>query len=268
MKTFPLFQVNAFTDSFSGGNPAGVVFLSQFLDGDVMQAIAKENGFSETAFLVRQDEGFAIRWFTPGCEVDLCGHATIGAAHAVLSYDPSVYSLKSNKNPISFYSKSGELQVEIKHDKYYLEMPLNQYIPCPVPRVINDALGGIEITESFKADDYLFVLPDYFDLGELKPKFHFIKQLNTRGVIVSTRSSKYDFESRWFGGHDVGIDEDPVTGSAHRILTQYWSKKLQKNELSAFQRSSRGGFLQCELGKSSVKVAGEAVTYFKGHITI
>lgn len=261
----PLYQVNAFTTDYRGGNPAGVCPLDQWLSDEQMQSIAKENNFSETAFFVKNSDGYDLRWFTPGCEVDLCGHATLATAKVL------VEELNDVKDDYRFNTRSGEITVKRAKDAYQLNLPATELVPTPCPTPLISAIG-LEPSESFLADDYLLVFDQltHEQLAALTPDFAAIKPVACRGVIVTCVSDDptLDFVSRWFGSADVGIDEDPVTGSAHCQLVPYWSARLGKSVLSAKQVSARQGYLDCELRDKRVLVSGKAVVYFKGDIRL
>ncbi|TDF36286.1 PhzF family phenazine biosynthesis protein [Alteromonadaceae bacterium M269] len=261
----PLYQVNAFTQHIAGGNPAGVCPLTEWLSDKQMQAIAKENNFSETAFFVKNGDRYDLRWFTPGCEVDLCGHATL-ATTKVLAEE-----LGEIRASYDFNTRSGLISVVRTEDHYLLNMPVADLVETECPKALVEAIG-YQPSECFFDDDYLLVFDqlNVEDLTSLEPDFASIKPVACRGVIVTCRSDieGLDFVSRWFGSADVGIDEDPVTGSAHCLLTSYWAKRLNKNVLQAKQTSSRGGLLTCELEGQRVFVSGQAVVYMKGEIRV
>jgi PhzF family phenazine biosynthesis protein len=261
----PLYQVNAFTTAYSGGNPAGVCPLVDWLSDELMQSIAKENNFSETAFFVRRGDTYDLRWFTPGCEVDLCGHATL-ATTKVLAEE-----LGEIRENYRFNTRSGEIKVRRLDDTYQLDMPSANLRSVSCPDALVSAIG-YSPSECFLDDDYLLVFNHLSakELEALSPDFAAIKPIECRGVIVTCQSDndEFDFVSRWFGSADVGIDEDPVTGSAHCQLVPYWSAKLGRTQLKAQQVSSRKGILDCELKDGRVFAAGKAVVYFKGEIRI
>jgi PhzF family phenazine biosynthesis protein len=261
----PLYQVNAFATDYRGGNPAGVCPLSDWLSDELMQSIATENDFSETAFFVKNGDDYDLRWFTPGCEVDLCGHATL-ATTKVLAEE-----LGDIREIYCFNTRSGKITVKRVDDVYQLDMPATTLAPVPCPTQLIKAIG-YQPSESFLADDYLLVFDQLSEkqLIALEPDFAAIKHIPCRGVIVTCESDSesVDFVSRWFGGNDVGLDEDPVTGSAHCQLVPYWSAKLGKSTLYAKQVSERQGSLDCELRGNRVLVAGKAVVYLKGEIRV
>jgi PhzF family phenazine biosynthesis protein len=257
-----LFQIDAFTDKVFSGNPAAVCILDKWIDKEKMQNIAAENNLAETAFVVRTDNDFEIRWFTPAVEVDLCGHATLAAAYVLFKY----YDYEFDK--INFHShKSGLLSVERRDDALTLDFPTDIYEKTETPQVLIDAFG-ITPKETYKGKtDYLLIFSNQTEVEELKPDLNLITKVGGRGVIVSAQGQETDFVSRFFAPH-AGIDEDPVTGSAHTTLTPVWSKKLKKKTLTAKQLSKRQGDLVCEYLGDRVKITGKAVTYLIGEIEV
>ncbi len=257
-----MYQVDAFAAEQFTGNPAAVVLSEEALDTVLMQQIAAENNLSETAFLVPHRAGYTIRWFTPLLEVDLCGHATLAAAHVLFSlYHPLDISL-------TFYSKnSGQLKVNKVEDLLELDFPVADLERAILPTTVEKALG-LTPREVYKGkDDFLIVVESQEQVQKLQPDFKTLATFNTRGIIVTAPAIETDFVSRFFAPA-AGIDEDPVTGSAHTMLIPYWAKVLRKNKLTAFQASSRGGWLQCELAGSRVKIAGKAHLYLQGEIFV
>ncbi len=257
-----LYQIDAFTDKVFHGNPAGVCILDNWLEEEIMQNIAGENNLPETAFVVKNKELYKIRWFTPKLEVDLCGHATLASAYVLYKY----YNYKENR--ISFYSpRSGNLYVEKKGDDLTLDFPVDTVEKCDTPYALKKAFGYKPI-KSFKGkSDYLLVFSDQEEIENLKPDLNQIASVGKRGVIVTAAGNEVDFVSRFFAPQ-LGINEDPVTGSAHTTLTAFWSEKLMKTKLTAMQLSERGGYLECELVGNRVKINGKAVTYLIGEIYI
>ena len=256
-----IYQIDAFSEKLFGGNPAAVCPLKEWLPTTTMQKIALENNLSETAFIIREGNNFHIRWFTPAIEVDLCGHATLATAHAL--YNEMDY--KGDK--IIFNSRSGQLIVEKQQDLYSMNFPTDQIKKVKANKAIAQGLG-VDVKEVYKGkEDYLVVVNNQTIIEKLHPNFDLIAQLNARGVIVTALGNEVDFVSRCFFPA-AGINEDPVTGSAHTTLTPYWSKKLGKTILRAKQISARGGELTCEYLGERVKIAGKAVTYLKGLIQI
>jgi PhzF family phenazine biosynthesis protein len=255
------YQVDAFTDKLFGGNPAGVCPLEDWLPEEVMQNIAFENNLAETAFFVTNDVDFELRWFTPLAEVDLCGHATLATAHVLFEH------LNYNKEKIVFHSRSGELTVSKSGDMLVLNFPIDIVKKIEAPEELVKGIGKKPL-ETFKGKtDYLLVYQNQKDIEDINPDFELIKKSKARGVIVTAKGDNVDFVSRFFAP-DVGVNEDPVTGSAHTTLTPYWASRLNKIELSAMQISKRQGKLKCKLVKDRVEIAGNAVTYMEGSIKI
>ena len=257
----PIYQVDAFTDDLFSGNPAAVCPLEEWLPDEVMQKIAMENNLSETAFFVSKDEGFEIRWFTPLVEVDLCGHATLASAHVIFNH------LGWDGSTISFISRSGELIITRKDDRITLNFPADTIHPAVPPEVLLKSLNAVPEESYAGKTDFMLVLPTQKEVEMLDPDFELMKKSGGRGVIVTAKGETVDFVSRFFGPQ-VGVNEDPVTGSAHTTLTPYWSKKLGKSELTALQLSKRRGRLWCrDLGERT-EISGNAVTYMEGSLLI
>jgi PhzF family phenazine biosynthesis protein len=255
---FPIYQADAFTDKLFKGNPAAVVPLDdEWLPDHTMQQIAAENNLSETAFLLREDEHFLIRWFTPQAEVKLCGHATLASAHILFT------EMGIKGDIISFFSASGLLTVRKTGDKLQLDFPADFVTEVEKSQPLIDAIGT-EPLEMYKGKtDYLLVYADEDAIRNIRPNHPQLRQTDARGIIVTAPGKTVDFVSRFFAP-GVGIDEDPVTGSAHTLLVPYWAKRMGKNQLEALQLSARGGRLWCELSGSRVLIAGQAVTYLRG----
>lgn len=258
----PIFQVDAFTHEVFGGNSAAVCPLEQWLPTDMMQRIALENAVAETAFFMPSGQGFEIRWFTPEIEIDLCGHATLATAHVIARH------LGFPSSSIQFQSASGELTVTVEDALITLNFPSRKPEPSPAPQVILDAIQAQPL-EILKARDYVLVFADEDTIRQLKPNQTLMDQINLDpgGVIVTAKGQEVDFVSRFFTPQ-ASIFEDPVTGSAHCSLIPYWSEKLGKDALVAWQVSPRGGQLFCTHLGDRVLIAGEAVTYLEGSITI
>lgn len=258
---YDVYYVDAFADKLFAGNPAAVIF-SDLQDSELMQLIAYENNLSETAF-IRQDKGvYYIRWFAPSCEIDLCGHATLAAAFIYFSF------IDEHTNEIKFVSsKNGTLNV-LKEDNYlYLDFPSDHLTAVQYNLDIENALG-IKSEEIYKGrDDYLVILNSESDVINLNPNFNKFNAIDSRGLIVTSESENYDFVSRCFFP-TTGVNEDPVTGSAHTSLIPYWSKRLNKKIMLARQASKRGGVLRCEDRGDRVKIGGNAILYMKGKIYI
>lgn len=256
-----LYQIDAFTDTVFGGNPAAVIILDEWLDSDVMQKIAQENNLAETAFIVQNNSIFEIRWFTPETEVDLCGHATLASAYVLFNYHGYP------ENTLHFHSyRSGKLSVQKAQDGYMvLDFPTDDIVAIQGLDEINKAIGLTPQRTIKGKTDYLLIYNSQQEIEEISPNFHLLDQLDCRGVIVSAPGETVDFVSRFFSPQ-CGIPEDPVTGSAHTTLTPYWSKVLRKTEMTAKQLSQRGGDLVCEFLGERVKIAGKAVPYLIGEI--
>jgi PhzF family phenazine biosynthesis protein len=258
-----IFQVDAFTENVFSGNPAAVVPLDSWLEDELMQQIASENNLSETAFFVPVDDGeFQIRWFTPLTEVDLCGHATLASAHVLFGH------LGFDKAEIRFRSKSGPLSVERRDSMYWLNFPSRPPEPIPIPKLIPEALGTVPLYTGVHTD-LLVLVQDEEIVKKMDPDLIILKKMEVRGIIVTAPAGddKIDFVSRFFAPA-VGVPEDPVTGSAHTVLTPFWARRLGKNNLTAIQISKRGGMLKCELTGDRVKIGGKAVTYLSGQISV
>jgi PhzF family phenazine biosynthesis protein len=257
----PFYQVDAFTDRLFGGNPAGVCPLDQWLPDETMQKIAMENNVSETAFFVKKGDGFHIRWFTPKVEVNLCGHATLASAHVIFNY------LGYQGEILSFESKSGVLNVTREGNLLILDFPSNIPQRTSLP---NDFVQALNITpvQCFRGkDDYLLLYKSQQEIEALIPDFRKLEKVDARAVIVTAPGIKADFVSRFFAPR-VGVDEDPVTGSAHTLLIPFWAEKLGKKEMHALQLSRRGGIIYCRSKGDRVDIGGRAVTYLKGEITV
>ena len=257
-----LYQIDAFTDTLFSGNPAAVVILDKFLNQALMQKIATENNLSETAFVIKQNNNFAIRWFTPSIEVDLCGHATLAAAHVLYKY----YDCQSDK--IIFHSTASGILTVRKDDNWLtLDLPVDIYEKIETPQLLLDAFK-LNPLETYKGKtDYLLIFPNQHAVEATKPDLNLIKAVGGRGVIISATGDEVDFISRFFAPQ-VGVDEDPVTGSAHTLLTPIWADKLDKNPLTAKQLSQRQGYLKCKYVKDRVEISGKAVTYLIGEINL
>ena len=254
----PIYQVDAFASRAFTGNPAAVVPLQSWLADDVMQGIALENNLSETAFLVPDDGGFEIRWFTPQTEVDLCGHATLASAHVLFS------RLGFDEPVIRFASRSGPLTVARDGDRLVLDFPARPPAPCDTPETIVRAFGE-EPQACLEADDFVVVFEEESQVRDAKPDMSALLELDCRGVVITSRGEACDFVCRFFGPA-VGIPEDPVTGSAYTELVPYWSGVLGKRTFRARQLSARGGELHCELSGDRVKIAGYATMFLEGMI--
>lgn len=252
------FQVDAFASRRFEGNPAAVCPLKEWLSDDLMQSIAAENNLSETAFFVPAQSGFHLRWFTPVAEVDFCGHATLASGHVLFD------ALDYEKQSVVFETRSGEMTVERSGKLYVMNFPAQPPKPCSPPKALIEALGA-KPTEVLAADDYLAVFESQAVVQSLAPDFARLGDLDLRGVIATAPGDDHDFVSRFFGPK-LGIDEDPVTGSAHCELTPYWSQRLSKKQLRARQISRRDGDVLCEIAGDRVRLKGSAVTFMVGEI--
>lgn len=259
-----IYQVDAFTSEVFKGNPAAVVPLSNWLDDDVMQAVAIENNLSETAFFVPNDDGtFHLRWFTPTQEVDLCGHATLATSWVIFN------EMDYDGDTIVYSSLSGELQVERTPEGIALNFPVwDAELADSNDTLVVQALG-YKPDQLYKGKKWVAVVSEERLVRDYKPDFYLINQIPSQGFIVTAKSesNKYDVVSRYFGPQ-VGIDEDPVTGSAHCLLIPIWCEKLASSKILAYQASERGGLLNCELKNDRVYITGQAVLYLKGQIHV
>ena len=258
----PLYQVDAFTDKVFKGNPACVMLLDDWLEEDVLLAIAQENAVAETAFLVPQAQGFHLRWFTPDLEMDLCGHATLASAHVVLHH------LHPELNEVTFDSLSGPLVVTRSTHGYEMTLPNRAPEHAILPVELEESLSTKPV-EVHKSRDYLLVYNHASEVENLhiqRDLFDRI-QLGTGGVIVTAPGEDCDFVSRFFTPQAT-ILEDPVTGSAHCTSAPYWSERLGQTQLVAEQRSARGGTLHCQVLPLHVLVSGQARTYLQGNVEL
>lgn len=262
MPRLPIYQVDAFTDSLFGGNPAAVCPLEAWLPDATMQAIAAENNLAETAFFVREGSDYALRWFTPTVEVDLCGHATLASGHIVFSF------LEPERESVSFRTlKAGTLAVSRRADMLVMDLPARPAIPAEAPPGLLAALGG-KPHEVLRARDHLIVYGSAAEVAALAPDFAALAKVECWAAIATAPGdSGIDFVSRFFAPAQ-GLPEDPVTGSSHCTLVPYWSKRLGKTELEARQLSRRGGALTCALKGDRVSIAGRAVLYLEGRISV
>ncbi|MFV1883142.1 MAG: PhzF family phenazine biosynthesis protein [Balneola sp.] len=256
-----IYQVDAFTDSVFGGNPAAVCPLKEWIRPELMQKIAMENNLSETAFFVREGDLYALRWFTPVAEVDLCGHATLASAHVLFE------KLGYSKEEIKFETRSGRLIVRKEGDHLAMDFPSDKMEQVQGPPILYQALGIKPNIFTFKSDDYMIVLDSEREIAVLQPDFRMLKEVDARGIIVTAPGNEVDFVSRFFAPRH-NIDEDPVTGSAHTKLTPYWSERLEKREMQARQISERVGTLTVRDKVERVEILGKAVTYLRGEIEV
>lgn len=256
----PYYEVSAFTTNPFGGNPAGVCPLTAWLSDAVLQRIAANNNLAETAFIVPRGKDFELRWFTPTVEIDLCGHATLAVASVLFQVRGAC------GDRIHFHSRSGLLTVARDRDLLTLDFPARPPAPSVGPEALRRGLGATP-KGVFKARDYLAVFESAEEVRALKPDFAILKTLDCLGIIVTAPGTDCDFVSRFFAP-GAGVDEDPVTGSAHCTLIPFWAQRLGKTKLFARQVSQRGGELVCELSGGRVLIGGKAVLYLRGEIHI
>jgi PhzF family phenazine biosynthesis protein len=257
-RSVPYFEVFAFTKRMFGGNPAGVCLLNEWLPNELLQAIAAQNNLPETAFLVRQDGFFDLRWMTPTVEVELCGHATLAGAHVLFRHrnEPG--------DRVRFRSQAGELVVAREGDRLVLDFPSRPAAKVDPSQKLGDSLGATP-TEVLKDRDYFAVFQSQEEIAAIKPNLDAVSKLDVQGVVVTAPGDDCDFVSRYFAPA-AGIPEDPVTGSTHCTLIPYWSQRLRKRELFARQISARGGELFCQDRGARVGIGGAALTYVEGQL--
>ena len=254
----PFYQIDAFTNKVFSGNPAGVCLLEDWLPEATLQSIAAENNLPETAFLVPQEKHYDLRWFTPKVEIDLCGHATLASGHVIFTYvDPQ-------EQQVEFMSKSGRLSVERRDDLLFLDFPTRKARVADRPEGLDGILGASP-TEVLASRDLMAVFDDEDQIRTLAPDLDAVAALDYFALIVTAPGRKSDFVSRFFAP-GAAIPEDPVTGSAHCTLIPYWSERLGKKDLHAFQLSARGGELFCANRGERVSIGGRCVTYLTGSI--
>lgn len=260
--TTPIYQVDSFTDKLFAGNPAAVVLLEQQADAAWMQAVAREMNLSETAFVHPQPGGYHLQWFTPQVEVDLCGHATLAAAHILWQ----IGQVKSDES-IRFFTRSGWLTASQRNDLIEMDFPSAPLVPADITEEIIRAVGARPDFTGISGEKWVFEYADEQIVRSLKPDFAALKQRKGRALAVTAPSSNpgFDFVSRYFAPW-IGIDEDPVTGSAHCILGPYWAQKIGKTHLTAYQASARGGIVNVRVSGDRTYVGGKAVTVFAGSL--
>ena len=261
--TKPIWQVDAFTDEPFRGNPAAVCLVDSPMAEARMQQIALEMNVSETAFILRRNGGFQLRWFTPACEVRLCGHATLASAHVLWSE-----GIVDGSRSIEFETlHSGVLSAQRADDRIELDFPSRPPEETTPPAGLVEALGGEALFVSRTARDFLVLADSEETVRALSPDFSRLGRVEARGVIVTAPAAGYDFVSRFFGPA-VGIDEDPVTGSAHCALCPFWAKRLGKLRMIGYQASARGGVVTVTLDGDRVKLSGSAVTTLRGELLV
>ena len=258
-----IYQVDAFSDKVFHGNPAAVIPLDKWLDTELMQQVAAENNLSETVFFVKNgDDSYHIRWFTPGFEIDLCGHATLASAYIIKNYID-----KAAEEILFTTQQVGTLKAICKNGMYTLDFPARMPQPCDLPPTLYKSLGITSAIEVLKSRDYFVVLPNEEAVVAINPDMTLVKELDAVGVTVTAKGNSADVVSRFFAPK-AGIPEDPVTGSAHCNVVPYWCEKLGKNKLFAKQLSSRGGDLWCELSNGRVLMSGHCAEFMKGEIVL
>ena len=256
-----IFQIDAFTDAVFGGNPAAVCPLESWLDDATLQAIANENNLSETAFFVPANGAYALRWFTPLAEVDLCGHATLASAYVVFRH------VQPEAASVAFETRSGRLHVARDGDGLTMDFPALAAHPVESPTDLAEGLGA-EPEAVFADMDYLALFETEADVRALRPNLTALARLDERrGVIVTAPGESADFVSRFFSPR-LGVPEDPVTGSAHCMLAPFWAERLGKATLHAHQVSARGGAVHCTVAGDRVRLFGRAVQYLEGTIAV
>lgn len=261
-----LYQVDAFSGEPFKGNPAAVYLLEAPRSEDWMQALAAEMNLSETAFLSPHKEGLGwdLRWFTPATEVDLCGHATLASARVLFELHPELRT-----EPLIFHTRSGELRASWVDGKVGLDFPVMPPEPIDFDADLSDVLGFQPVEAAYCGNYFLFEAPDAATVRAAKPDFVALAESQTPEVIITARSDQpeFDFISRFFAPQ-LGIDEDPVTGSAHCLLTPYWAEKLGKSQMTAYQASERGGRLDVRLAGERVHLSGEATIVFRAELLV
>ena len=258
--TLTVYQVDAFASEIFKGNPAAVIPLESWLSEALMQQIAMENNVSETAFFVKGDDSYAIRWFTPEYEIDLCGHATLASAYIIKTF------LEPHVQEINFTTqKAGVLKTTAQDGVYTLDFPARMPVATDTPKNLLECLALTNAVDVLRSRDYFVVLPNEEAVRNIEPDYNLMKTLDTIGVIVTAKGQSADVVSRCFYP-GAGIQEDPVTGSAHCNIIPYWSSKLGTTKIFAKQISPRGGELNCELASDRVLMRGKCVLFLKGEI--
>ncbi len=257
-----LYQVDSFTQAPFKGNPAGVCLLDRSMPDSWMQNVAKEMNLSETAFLLKDENGWQLRWFTPAVEVDLCGHATLATAHVL--YESAMLAKKQSA---IFFTRSGWLHAAWRPEGIELNFPATPPEPAQPPSGLLEALQVNPVYVGRSKYDFLIQVESEKEVRNLHPDFNNLRRVTARGIMVTSRAQEYDFVSRFFAPA-VGIDEDPVTGSAHCCLAPFWSKLLGKNSMTALQASARSGVLSVIVDNDRVRLLGQAVTIFKADLVV
>lgn len=252
--------VDAFTDKLFHGNQAAICVLDTWLDDKIMMQIAKENNFSETAFTVKTNDGYDLRWFTPGSEVKLCGHATLATSYVLFHF----YEKTADK--IVFHTLSGDLFVKKEGDYIVMDFPVLQCHKMAINDLMIEAFKTAP-SEAYIDDRLMLVYENEQIIRDMKPDFDKVSLLHEHGVVVTAPGKEYDCVSRFFAPR-LKVNEDPVTGSAHCMITPYWTQRLGKKQLHAYQASERGGELLCELNGNRVVIKGKATLYSIGDLQI
>jgi PhzF family phenazine biosynthesis protein len=258
----PFYQIDAFADKAFTGNPAAVCLLQEEAEEEWMQSVAAEMNLSETAFILPRSNGFVLRWFTPTTEVDLCGHATLASAHVLWNS-----GCLEQGDTARFHTRSGLLTAKLRNGWVELDFPSTPVVPVEPPLELSDLIGIVPKYVGQSRFDLLIELNDVGELGELNPDYVGLSRLSVRGFVVTVQSDipDYDFLSRFFAPA-TGVQEDPVTGSAHCALAPYWAEKLGKKEMIGFQASRRGGEVKVKYMGDRVKLIGQAITVMHGEL--
>jgi PhzF family phenazine biosynthesis protein len=256
-----IYIIDAFTDKKFTGNPAAVCPLSEWLEDNVLQSIASENNLSGTAFFVKDKDIYNLRWFTPEVEVNLCGHATLASAYVIFEH------LNYEGSEIVFETKNGRLTVKKKNDILLIDFPAITTSPIEIPEKLIQSLGAKPREVLLGSWLYLAIFDNESEIKALNPDFSLMRELDKSVVVTAIGNKSVDFVSRCFAP-DVGIPEDPVTGSSHCALVPYWAGKLNKTYFRVRQLSKRGGNLYCEYSGDRVIIGGKAVTFSVGRITL
>lgn len=247
------YVVDAFTDKIFGGNPAAICVMDSWIDDELMMKITCENNLSETAFALKENDGYKLRWFTPGGEIDLCGHATLGTAFVIMSY------YETDLQEIIFHTRSGNLTVTRRNNLFEMDFPAYKLSPVEITPEMTEAIGATPI-EAYMGRDLLCVFENEKIIRDMNPNMEMIKKLDGLLLNVTARGKDFDCVSRSFAPK-VNVSEDPVCGSGHCHIIPYWSSKLNKQELSAYQASKRGGVLYCSMDNDRIKISGNAALY-------
>ncbi len=245
--------VDAFTDRVFSGNPAAVCVMESFPDEGIMKSIAAENNLSETAFAVKENGRYHLRWFTPKSEIDFCGHATLAASYVLFNY------FEKDAEKLDFHGKRGDFSVSRDADMIKMYFPAYKLEHIEITETMIDALGTIPLA-AYKDRDILFVLRDESEVRDLQPDMSLLSQLDGACIAVTAKGTDYDCVSRVFAP-SVGVNEDPVTGSTHCMIVPYWCKRMNRSSITAFQASQRTGILYCEYSDDTVCVSGKAALF-------